>query len=32
MDIKGGGLTHYEKGNVSYLRLAYGEGLRMPKT
>ena len=28
----GGGLQHYEKGNVSYMRLTYGEGLRVPKT
>jgi len=28
----GGGLTHYEKGNTQYMRLAFGEGLRVPKT
>ena len=27
----GGGLTHYEQGNTKYMRLAYGEGLRVPK-
>ena len=27
----GGGLSHYEKGNTGYMRLAYGEGLRVPK-
>merc|ERR1712045_1101155 len=32
MDVKGGGLTHYEKGNTGYMRLAFGEGLRVPKT
>ena len=25
-------MTHYEKGNMSYMRLCYGEGLRTPKT
>ena len=25
-------MTHYEKGNTQYMRLAYGEGLRVPKT
>ena len=29
--ILGGGLTHYELGNMKYMRLAYGEGLRVPK-
>ena len=24
MDVKGGGLTHYEHGNTKYMRLAYG--------
>lgn len=28
----GGGLTHYELGNAKYMRLVYGEGLRVPKT
>ena len=23
-------MTHYEKGNLQYMRVAYGEGLRMP--
>ncbi len=32
MDIIGGGLTHYELGNAKYLKLTYGEGLRVPKT
>ncbi len=32
MDIKGGGLTHYELGNMNYIRTVYGEGLRVPKT
>ena len=32
MDIKGGGLTHYELGNMKYIRVVYGEGLRVPKT
>ena len=32
MDIKGGGLTHYELGNMQYHRVVYGEGLRVPKT
>ena len=32
MDVKGGGLTHYEMGNTKYMRLIYGEGLRVPKT
>ena len=27
----GGGLTHYEHGNMKYMRLTYGEGLRVPK-
>merc|ERR1740130_1823034 len=31
MDVKGGGLTHYEHGNTKYMRLTYGEGLRVPK-
>ena len=31
MDVKGGGLTHYELGNTKYMRLVYGEGLRVPK-
>ena len=31
MDTKGGGLTHYELGNMKYMRLVYGEGLRVPK-
>merc|ERR1712021_246213 len=31
MDVKGGGLTHYELGNMKYMRLVYGEGLRVPK-
>ena len=31
MDTKGGGLTHYELGNTKYMRLVYGEGLRVPK-
>merc|ERR1712194_261299 len=31
MDVKGGGLTHYELGNMKYMRLCYGEGLRVPK-
>ena len=26
----GGGLQHYDHGNVKYMRLAYGEGLRVP--
>ena len=30
MDTKGGGLTHYELGNAKYMRLTYGEGLRVP--
>ena len=30
MDTKGGGLTHYELGNTKYMRLVYGEGLRVP--
>ena len=25
-------MTHYEKGNMPYMRLAFGEGLRVPKT
>ena len=29
--IIGGGLTHYELGNMKYMRLVYGEGLRVPK-
>ena len=28
----GGGLQHYELGNAKYMRLTYGEGLRVPKT
>eukprot|EP00355_Strombidium_rassoulzadegani_P002700 CAMPEP_0168613360 /NCGR_PEP_ID=MMETSP0449_2-20121227/3409_1 /TAXON_ID=1082188 /ORGANISM="Strombidium rassoulzadegani, Strain ras09" /LENGTH=163 /DNA_ID=CAMNT_0008653987 /DNA_START=38 /DNA_END=530 /DNA_ORIENTATION=+ len=32
MDVKGGGLTHYELGNMKYMRCVYGEGLRVPKT
>ena len=32
MDIQGGGLTHYNLGNTKYIRLCYGEGLRVPKT
>ena len=32
MDVQGGGLTHYELGNMKYHRLVYGEGLRVPKT
>ena len=31
MDVKGGGLAHYELGNMKYMRLTYGEGLRVPK-
>ena len=31
MDVKGGGLTHYELGNMQYMRVVYGEGLRVPK-
>ena len=31
MDTKGGGLAHYELGNSKYMRLVYGEGLRVPK-
>ena len=30
MDTKGGGLTHYELGNMKYMRLTYGEGMRVP--
>mmetsp|Transcript_19108 Transcript_19108/g.21444 ORF Transcript_19108/g.21444 Transcript_19108/m.21444 type:complete len:126 (+) Transcript_19108:38-415(+) len=32
MDIQGGGLTHYNLGNMKYMRVVYGEGLRVPKT
>ena len=31
MDVKGGSLGHYELGNMKYMRLTYGEGLRVPK-
>ena len=24
-------MTHYEQGNTKYMRLTYGEGLRVPK-
>ena len=27
----GGGLQHYERGNTQYMRLTFGEGLRVPK-
>ena len=29
--IKGGGLTTYNHGNMKYMKLTYGEGLRVPK-
>ena len=31
LTIIGGGLQHYELGNQKYMRLAFGEGLRVPK-
>ena len=32
MDVQGGGVTHYNLGDMKYIRLVYGEGLRVPKT
>ena len=29
--FKGGGLTTYNHGNMKYMKLTYGEGLRVPK-
>ena len=31
LTLLGGGLQHYELGNQKYMRLCFGEGLRMPK-
>ena len=31
MDVQGGGAIAYNRGNTGYMRLTYGEGLRVPK-